>query len=85
MMVGVNFEENGNVLARQVLRMKSLKIVLSDKLEGLLQPARKIQGSLKVQVKDLMSSFRVLLFQTVTYITSLIDYSKSPSYKGVGP
>lgn len=36
MMVGVNLEENGNVLVRQVLQMKSLKIVLSDKLEGLI-------------------------------------------------
>lgn len=36
MMVGVNLEENENVLARQVLQMKSLKIVFSDKVEGLL-------------------------------------------------
>lgn len=70
MMVGVNFEENENVLARQVLQMKSMKIVLSDKLEGLLHPA-KSQGSLKVQVKDLISSFRVLLYQAV------MTYSKS--------
>lgn len=35
MMVGVNLEENGNVFAREVLEMRSLKIVLSDKLEGL--------------------------------------------------
>lgn len=58
----VNLEENGNVLARQVLQKKSLKVVFSDRLEGLLQQAKKIQKAFRVQVKDLISSLRVPLF-----------------------
>lgn len=58
----VNLEENGNVLARQVLQKKSLKVVFSDRLEGLLQQAKKIQKAFRVQVKDLISNLRVPLF-----------------------
>lgn len=58
----VNLEENGNVLARQVLQKKSLKVVFSDRLEGLLQQAKKIQKAFRVQVKDFISSLRVPLF-----------------------
>lgn len=58
----VNLEENGNVLARQVLQKKPLKVVSSDRLGGLLQQAKKIQMAFRVQVKDLISSLRVPLF-----------------------
>lgn len=60
----VNLEENGNVLARQVLQMKPLKVVFSDRLEGLLEQAKKIQMAFRVQVKDLISSLRVPLFSS---------------------
>lgn len=44
--------------------MKPLKVVFSDRLEGLLEQAKKIQTAFRVQVKDLISSLRVPLFSS---------------------
>lgn len=51
-------------ISLQVLQIKSLKVFFSDRLEGLLQQAKKVQRALRVQVNDLLSSLRVTLFSS---------------------
>lgn len=81
-----NLEENGYVLARQVLQMKPLKVVFSDRLEGLLEQAKKIQMAFRVQVKDLISSLRVPLFLSTASLLQASQITvKNPGCKSVGP